>query len=391
MTLCDNSPVIKVRRKDVLVRYGMGFATAAAASAIAIFYRDSYLSLTPFLLFYAAVAVSSWFGGAGPGIVAILIGVVVAGYFLLPSHITVVQSDFHTVARVTLFMLVGLLIALLNGALRRATRRWRIESELAQKSEARSQQLALDLQHAGSQVMIAEERERRRIATLLHDSVVQMLGLSKLKINRLSRLVEDERVKESLADISQLVESAMAQTRTLTAELSPPVLNELGLAAAVQWLGERMQRDHGVAVSQNAEENKPLDLSEEAQVVLFQAVRELLANVVKHAGASHCRVQIAAADAKVRVAVADDGIGLEKKPSTDYSSGGFGLFNIRQRVSHLGGTFSIERTEPRGTRIEIVVPATQQQPPVEVKYERADSSGRRSPANAAGTAADAGR
>src|SRR5690349_7321016 len=120
MTLCDNSAVIKLGRKDVLLRYGMGFGTALAASLIAVLYRDSYLSLTPFLLFYAAVAVSSWFGGAGPGIIAMLIGVVVAAYFLLPSHVAVVPTDAHTVARVTLFMLVGLLIALLNGALRRA-------------------------------------------------------------------------------------------------------------------------------------------------------------------------------------------------------------------------------------------------------------------------------
>jgi signal transduction histidine kinase len=390
MELCDTSRVIKLGRNDNLVRYGVGFGTAAAASAIAILFRDSYLSLTPFLLFYAAVAVSSWFGGAGPGIVAILIGVVVAGYVLLPSHVAVIQSDAHTVARVTLFMLVGLLIALLNGALRRATRRWRIESELAQKSEVRAQQLAQDLQQVGSQLMIAEERERRRIATLLHDSVVQLLGLSKLKINRLSRLVEDERVKEGLADISQLVESAMAQTRTLTSELSSPVLNELGLAAAVQWLGDRMQRDHGVGFVLDAEESNPLHLSEEAQVVLFQAIRELLTNVVKHANASQCRVQIAAADGQLRVAIADDGIGFEKRPSSQYANGGFGLFNIRQRVSHLGGTFSIERTEPRGTRIEMIVPAPQQQP-MEVKHEREDSSGRRSPADAAGLAADVGR
>ncbi|HTL30655.1 MAG TPA: sensor histidine kinase [Tepidisphaeraceae bacterium] len=237
--------------------------------------------------------------------------------------------------------------------------------------------------------MIAEERERRRIATLLHDSVVQMLALSKLKINRLRRLAEHDQVKDGLSDICQLVESAMAQTRTLTAELSPPVLNELGLVAAVQWLGDRMQRDHGIGFVLDEEESKPLLLNEEAQVVLFQAVRELLTNVVKHAEASHCRVRIAATDREVSITVSDDGRGFEKKPATDYSDGGFGLFNIRQRVSHLGGTFSIERTEPSGTRIEITAPA--QERPAEVKYEREDSSGRRSPADAAGTAADARR
>ena len=143
------------------------------------------------------------------------------------------------------------------------------------------------------------------------------------------------------------------------AEMSPPVLNELGFIPALEWLTEQIQNQHGINIEFNAADGFT-PLQHEIQVLLFQATRELLMNVVKHAGADKAIVKVSANKQKVRIEVIDDGRGFDKRQAfrTDVSSGGFGLFSIRERIRHFGGHLIIQTEEGKGTRVVMTAPLT---------------------------------
>ncbi|MGB7161181.1 MAG: sensor histidine kinase [Tepidisphaeraceae bacterium] len=337
------------------VRYTVAVASAGAAFLLAITIEHPWVTLSPFFLFYAAVAFSSWYGGTGPGLLAMLLGAIAVDYYLLAPYASLRIEHPRDIARLILFTLVGALIAALNGALRRAQRRYEIEAMAARKGEADVQLHRERLQEMAAELMLAEERERRRIATVLHDAVVQTLALSKLKVDGLRRATHGNGMHERLTEVYELIDKSISHTRTLTADLSPPVLYELGLPAAIQWLGDRLRADHEISFELDApKEWQPVN--EETRIVLFQAVRELLINVAKHAHASKCRVNLSRTDGAITVTVEDNGRGFTPTASTDYGAGGLGLFSIRQRLEHLGGRFDLITRPGGGTTVTLVAP-----------------------------------
>jgi signal transduction histidine kinase len=339
----------------VVVRYIVAVASAGAAFALAMTLEHPWVTLSPFFLFYAAVAVSSWYGGTGPGILATVLGALAVDYYILEPRGSLRIDNPNDVPRLVLFSLVGLLIAFLNGALRRAQHRSAIEAQAARKSEAEVQLQQERLQVMASELMMAEEHERRRIAGVLHDAVVQTLALSKLKVDALRRAT-DNGIHDRLTEIYRLIDESISRTRTLTADLAPPVLYELGLPAAVQWLGDRLRAEHGISFDLEAPKEWTT-LDDETRIVLFHAVRELLINVAKHARATKCRVRISRGDGEIRVQVDDNGVGFTPKASTNYGTGGLGLFNIRQRLQHLGGGLAMDTRPGQGTTVVLVAPS----------------------------------
>jgi len=350
-----NCGVLNRSVTHLAVRYAVAVLSAGAAFALAMTIEHPWVTLSPFFLFYAAVALSSWYGGTGPGLLATAIGALAVDYYILEPQQSLRIEHPQDFIRLVLFSLVGVLIASLSGALRRARYQYEVEANAARKSEAEVQSHQVKLQAMASELMMVEERERRRIASVLHDSVVQMLALSKLKLDGLRR-VQHNGLHERITEVYELIDKSIAHTRTLTAELSPPVLYELGLPAAIQWLGDRLREDHGISFELVAPKEWQ-SMSEQTRVVLFQAVRELLVNVVKHAHASKCRVKMSRQGDAVRLDVEDNGRGMPPNPRTDYRTGGFGLFNIRQRLAHLGGTLEIESKPGKGTTVTLVAPA----------------------------------
>ncbi len=325
------------------VRYAVAGGSAAAAFALAMTLEHPWVNLSPFFLFYAAVAISSWYGGTGPGLLATALGALAVDYYILEPRGALGVVHPQDLPRLVLFASVGVLIATLNGALLRAQYRVQLHQQR--------------LEAMASELMMAEERERRRIATVLHDAVVQTLALSKLKVDALRRTTNDG-VHERLTEIYGLIDESIGRTRTLTAELSPPVLYELGLPPAIQWLGDRLRDDHGISFELDAPKEWTT-LHDEARVVMFQAVRELLVNVAKHAKATKCRVYVSRDERAVTVAVEDDGVGFTPTRSTDYTTGGFGLFNIRQRLEYLGGSCTLAARPGGGTTVTLVTPLQQ--------------------------------
>ncbi len=222
------------------------------------------------------------------------------------------------------------------------------------RTEARLHDYQLQLRRLASETSLAEEKERRRIASELHDGTIQNLALAKIKLGELERGLEQKNCAAALNEIRELLELSIHDARSLIFELSPPVLYELGLGAAVEWLGEQFQARYGLACRIAADQGKvPLDV--DVEIVLFQVLRELLVNVVKHANATRVDIELRRLGNRISLQVNDDGEGFDAAALvTGSGSGGFGLFNIRERLQLLGATLEIDSGP--GTRVAVTAP-----------------------------------
>jgi PAS domain S-box-containing protein len=213
------------------------------------------------------------------------------------------------------------------------------------------------LRSLSSELMLTEERERRHIATELHDRIGQTLAVTKIKLGELREASTSNGTVESLEEIRQHIEQTIQDTRSLTFDISPPVLYELGLEAALAWLANQAWEKHTLRVELKDDgQFKPLDNG--CRVLVFQAARELLFNVVKHARAKGATISIRRDEADVRIDIEDDGIGFDTSELDNTASvtDGFGLFSIQERFHPLGGRMEIHSEPGRGTRVAIVLP-----------------------------------
>jgi signal transduction histidine kinase len=163
------------------------------------------------------------------------------------------------------------------------------------------------------------------------------------------------------------LEQAIRSTRDLTFELSLPILYETGLEEAVEWLAEQFQNQHHLAITVSRD-GQPKPLSEGARVILFRLVRELLTNVAKHAQARQAWISLTREGDYLRIHLKDDGIGFNvtQRPPLSPSATGFGLFSVRERLSHLGGRMEVRSVKGQGTEVTITVPLedTETIPPI---------------------------
>jgi PAS domain S-box-containing protein len=213
------------------------------------------------------------------------------------------------------------------------------------------------LQSLASELSLTEERERHRLATDLHDHIGQALAVSKIKLGVLQKSASSEDQAKSLGEVRELIEQMIHDTRSLTFELSLPVLYELGFESAVEWFAKHIRSQHGIMVDVQ-KELVPIPMDDEIKVLLFRSVRELMINIVKHAQAHNVRVTIRREDDGINIEVEDDGVGIKDVPrdSRLKSDSGFGLFSIRERLHYLGGRVQVESEKDRGTRITLMVP-----------------------------------
>lgn len=214
------------------------------------------------------------------------------------------------------------------------------------------------LRALAAEVGLAEQRERKRIATELHDHLQQMLVFCKLRLGQgkhLAAVVPG--CAELMKQVDDVLTEALTYSRTLVAELCPPVLREFGLAAALKWLSEHMtQRQLRVSVDIGPEH---VQVPEEQAVLLFQSVRELLINVAKHAGTTEARVHMRRDQEGVRIEVSDTGAGFDPtvvRPHDGIHAPKFGLFSIRERMKAFGGRLELVTAPGKGTSALLVLP-----------------------------------
>jgi PAS domain S-box-containing protein len=228
------------------------------------------------------------------------------------------------------------------------TERKEAEQEL-HRSQKKLRSLAVQLQ-------VVEERQRRQIASDLHDSVGQMLSFAVRELLSLQKNVSGK-TAQSIREISDQLHEVVKQVRTLSFDLSPGILYDLGFEVAVEDMVERFAKERKIQWEfENSGESKPL--TDNVKVLLYRSVRELLINTAKHAGAVCVTVSLTRSDNNISIVVEDNGKGFNVSDLRGQMGKpcGFGLFNIREQLSHIGGRFEIESAENKGTKITLTAP-----------------------------------
>jgi PAS domain S-box-containing protein len=223
------------------------------------------------------------------------------------------------------------------------TARLRAEQEVVVYQE-RLRALMTDL-------LLVEEQERQRLAADLHDGLSQTIALAQMKLAALRAGLKGK-LEPALDEIEGLIDQTNLAARSIGFELSPPVLHDLGLEPAVQWLVENIHARYGIAIVLE-DDGQPKLIEERTRIILFRSIRELLINAAKHAGARHVRVCLQCDADQVQASVEDDGVGMD---SGVVEVKGSGLISIRERLAHVGGNMRIESAPGLGTKIRLSAP-----------------------------------
>ncbi|TFG47533.1 MAG: PAS domain S-box protein, partial [Candidatus Brocadiia bacterium] len=212
------------------------------------------------------------------------------------------------------------------------------------------------LRALAAQLQIVEEKERRRIARDLHDSIGQILAFSSRELDTIQKSLPDK-MAQSLREIINQLDNAIVQTRTLSFDLSPSTLYDFGFEIAVEDLLDRIAKEKNIQCQyENCPGAKPL--AEDVKVLLYRSVRELLINAVKHADSSLIKVSIFRSGSVIYVKVEDNGRGFDVSvlESGSRRSGGFGLFSVRERLNQIGGRLKMESAQGKGTKAVLTAP-----------------------------------
>ena len=234
----------------------------------------------------------------------------------------------------------------------------RINAELEQRvvqRTAEAETRAAQLSALAAELAETEQRERLRMAQVLHDGLQQTLVAAQLHLGANS-LSSDGSGNQNIARVDSLLDAALRQSRNLVMELSPPLLHDAGLGPALEWLAHQCQEQHGLQVHLDIDAAaEPADAS--LREFLFQAARELLFNVRKHSKTDEASVSLQVADdGSLQLDVRDDGVGCDVGTITTLRGKHFGLFSVRERIRILGGDVKISSVPGQGMCVRLSVP-----------------------------------
>jgi PAS domain S-box-containing protein len=216
-----------------------------------------------------------------------------------------------------------------------------------------------DLRQMAIALTLAEERERRAIAADLHDELGQELHIARIKLDSIENgLAGNVLVQVPLNDLKRHLAHSSAMVRSLTSQLSPPALKDLGLVPALSWLVEELKRVYGLNI-RLVNEGGELKLSMAQSTILFRAIRELLLNVFKHAQVDEAKLYLSLESDGLSITVEDSGVGMSHAYTDTTQGGRFGLSNIRERMTFLGGSFNVQSQHGKGTTVTLFLPLDQ--------------------------------
>ena len=232
-----------------------------------------------------------------------------------------------------------------------------LERRVAERTED-AHRLSTRLRALAAELGQVEQRERRRLAQVLHDHVQQLIVAAQMRLGILEKQRLSDAALATLKEINDTLREAVEATRSLTVELSPPVLHDAGLAAALAWLARRMLKKNQFTVELVIDSNAE-PANEDVRLFLFEAVRELLFNAVKHARVRQAKVSMSRGrNGVTQIVVEDEGIGFDAGEKIGSpAAAGFGLFSIQQRLAHLGGRVAFSSSPGKGTRVTVQVPS----------------------------------
>lgn len=234
--------------------------------------------------------------------------------------------------------------------------------------EQKVEEQTAEMRKLASELTLAEQRERHRISHILHDDLQQRLYAIQMQMEYLGDgdKIEDAALPGELASIQEQIHEVLALTRHLSIDLSPPILRDEGLTQAIGWLASQMQEQHGLHIELQAEGTFAIP-DEEIQVLLFNCVRELLFNIVKHAGVNQAVVSLQRSNADLRIEVRDKGNGFhvavparQDRNDDTPQRRSFGLPTLRHRLTLFGGRMDIKSKPGGGTQVTLIVPVYQE-------------------------------
>jgi signal transduction histidine kinase len=216
-----------------------------------------------------------------------------------------------------------------------------------------------NLRHLTGRLMQIQDDERRRIARDVHDGLGQYLAAVKMGIDQLSHhFVNQPICNERLQDISEVLDRAISESRTLSHLLHPPLLDEIGLSSALSQYVHGFAKRSGVLVDLDI----PADLGrlgKDTEIALFRVTQECLTNVHRHSQSSRASVSIRRETGKIRMEVRDEGVGMTLLKPDDNAFPGIGILGIQARVRQLNGNLEISSSEGKGTSISVLIPEEQ--------------------------------
>lgn len=216
------------------------------------------------------------------------------------------------------------------------------------------------LRKLSHQLRLVEDRQRRELAAAIHDGLAQQLFGIRAQMVLLKYPDKVPDLQAVVAKIIQILDDTMTEARSLSFELFPPVLYEVGLEAALVWLAHNFSERTGIACT-STREGDGQELEEDLRSIAYQCVREVLANVNKHAQASKVEISLNYVNQFLTILVEDDGIGFdvqsqERRPAAPQATHGFGLFSIRERLRSVDGRMLVDSKPGQGTRIFMSFP-----------------------------------
>lgn len=253
-----------------------------------------------------------------------------------------------------------------------------LQQDAAERQRMQNELVTYDrqLRSMSHETALAEEQERRRIAGGLHDKAGPLLAACYMKLGKVLKAPDATETPATLEECRDFIDQAVRELRSLTFELCSPALYTLGLAPAVSELCRTTAERHNLEIIFRDQE-APADLPTDARVILYRAVCELLHNVVKHAEAPRVIVTCGGDAEEVFILVEDHGLGFDA-PDVGRGftrNGGFGLFNLRERVTHLGGVFTVASSRGTGTRVRVSLPVRQTETRLEDEHVDPNSAG----------------
>ena len=326
--------------RSYLIRYGTGALSPAVALILALLL---WPVIKPFAmpLFLSAIVISAWQGGKGPGLVATLVSGVIIDYVFIPPQYRI-SAGWDDLGRLAVFGLEGFLLSWL------VVSRKRIEHEVRKSRE--------DLRALSAHLQSGIEAERTRIAREIHDELGQSLTGLKFDVSWLREQAtestgESERMK--LDATLKNIDTAIQSVRRIATELRPPVLDTLGLTAAIEWQAAEFRERTGIPCEIKVAATDTL-WERDFSTACFRIFQEILTNITRHAKATRVDVELAQQDDALILTVRDDGRGISEAEIANPDS--IGLSGMRERAAHVGGEIYFFGLPRRGTTVTVRLP-----------------------------------
>ena len=324
--------------KNVFARYAFAlFSVGLALAVTLVVWRLVRPPVAP--LFLAAIVITSWFTGRGPTVVAVLLsGLLIDYFFISPAY--QLSGSWDDVSRVLVFTIEGVTLGFL------VVSRRRISDEVR---ESREQLRALST-HLQSMI----EQERTRISREIHDELGRELTSLKFDVSWLrdrAAKANNEADREKLTTILRDIDLAIGSVRRIATELRPPVLDALGLTAAIEWQAKDFENRTGIRCTLNGLDDD-VPLSSDAATTVFRIFQESLTNVARHANASEVRVALVRNNGRVSLEIEDNGKGIR----AGAIQGSLGILGMQERVRLIDGKFRIKNLDNHGTLVSVEIP-----------------------------------